>query len=152
MKSYCRPSFRASSTCRVASMISGPMPSPRITAMVWVMRFRFRWTCRQPGRPPETRHYARAACTPPYWTAPQALTSSVGMARVDAGCGLARFQPVEEIHGPAQVRDDDRAAHHQAHRKGLEHGLAADPGLAALGNVVADAIVATQYQGGDQAQ
>src|SRR5690606_5001952 len=28
----------ASSTCRVASMISGPMPSPRMTVIVWVIR------------------------------------------------------------------------------------------------------------------
>ena len=35
--SYGRPHCSASSTPSVASMISGPMPSPRITAMVWVM-------------------------------------------------------------------------------------------------------------------
>ena len=35
--SYCRPSCMVSSTCRVASMISGPMPSPRITVIVVVI-------------------------------------------------------------------------------------------------------------------
>src|SRR3546814_19204593 len=34
--SYCRPTSSASSTCSVASMLSGPIPSPRLTVMVSV--------------------------------------------------------------------------------------------------------------------
>ena len=65
---------------------------------------------------------------------------------------VAALQPVEEIDRAAQVRDHDAAAHHQPDREGLEHLVAVDAGLLALGDVVADAVVAAQHQRGDQAQ
>src|SRR4051812_35632652 len=50
------------------------------------------------------------------------------------------------------MRDHDRTADHEADAERLEELLARDAGFAALGDVIADAIVATQYQGCDQTQ
>src|SRR5690606_37338273 len=106
-----RPGCIASSTCRVASMISVPMPSPRMTEIVCVIAGGSSLAC---GDRPLCRG------------------------------GWRRLELLPEIHCPAQVRDDDAAADHEADGEGLEHLPAADPGLPALGHVVADAVVAAQ--------
>jgi len=41
------------------------------------------------------------------------------MVRKQAASPLA-FQAIQEIHSPAQVRDDDAAADHQSYAEGLE--------------------------------
>ena len=69
---------------------------------------------------------------------------------VESAVGDRLLQPVEEIDRAAQVRDHDRSAHHQPHRERLEHLLAGDAGILALGHVVADAVIAAQHHRGGQ--
>ena len=83
--SYCRPSCIASSTCRVASMISGPMPSPRMTVIVVVISS---GGSRQAGAARDAQrmgfraaHYARRARGRPYdlgqpWSCASGLAAS----------------------------------------------------------------------------
>src|SRR5690606_23203290 len=142
--SYASPTSIASSTCRAASMISGPMPSPRMTVIVWVI-CRFRTGARRRrgrrARGESAGNYARRPGTEP----------SAVVVRARPG-RLSRLEAIEEVDGPAQVRDHDRSADHQPDRKRFEHFVAVQPRILALGHVVADAVVAAQHQGGDQAE
>src|SRR5690606_6192079 len=162
--SYSRPAPSWSSTCRVASMISGPMPSPRMTVIFWVM-----WICPDrrdrpgngSGHAGREKLLVKLCPIPPEYPLPPSdqagalprpgpMRSAVVVGLGLGGCPC--FQGVQEVHGAAQVGDDDRAAHHQADGEGLEELLAGDPGLPALGHVVADAVVTAQHQRRDQAQ
>src|SRR5690606_7822089 len=74
-----------------------------------------------------------------------------GRCRGRIGCGgLADL--VEPGDRAAQVRDDDRAADDEADGEGLEELLVGDALLGAADEVVGDAIVAAEYEGGDEAE
>src|SRR5690606_4428780 len=84
--SYSRPHPSASRTCRVASMISGPMPSPLMTAILLVMRF-----SRMVGPDP-----APARSGADYRRSRRRLAVAHGRRHAEGGrcaAGLARFRP-----------------------------------------------------------
>src|SRR5262249_32649307 len=59
------------------------------------------------------------------------------------------FELIEEVDRAAKMRDHDRAADDEADAEDLEELVTIDASLAALCDVIADAIVATQYQRSD---
>lgn len=59
---------------------------------------------------------------------------------------------VEKIHRTPQMGDHDRTADHQCNTEGFEKFVAVDARFLALGNVIADAIIAAQHHGSDQTQ
>ena len=66
--------------------------------------------------------------------------------------GDPRLEVVEELDRAAQVRDHDRAPHHQPDAHRLDDLLAARAGGARLDQVVLDAVVAAQDQRCDEAE
>src|SRR5690606_21069930 len=138
-------------------MISGPMPSPRMTVIVWVIV----WGSMLGGRRARAQGVVERKTAPDYAGTAPALpadgTWTLRSTRLSVVYVLCRrlaaaLEPVEEIHRAPQVRDHDAAAHHQPHREGFEHLVPGHPGPPALGDVVADAVVAAQHQRRDQAQ
>jgi hypothetical protein len=106
-------------------------------------------------------HYAKGSPRPQVQIQSCATRPPPRRTREDAGLSRARAAPgafgpllqlVEEIDRAPQVRDHDAAADHQADRERLEHLVAVDAGLLALGHVVADAVVAAQHHRGHQAE
>src|SRR4051794_8994443 len=97
----------------------------------------------------ETANYAASTRSGPSATAWPSPSVVVVRGR---RAGFATLEAIEEIHRPAQVRDHDAAADHQADRERLEQFGAAGPRVLALGDVVADAVVAAQHHRSHQAE
>src|SRR5690554_8159926 len=123
-------------------MISGPMPSPRMTVMVWVILWGPCWGDAGRRRGASGSGVSGQLCqTPP---GPAAHRGGNSIVEVFGRRRGARLEPVEEVHGAAQVRDHDAAADHESDRERLEHRVATHAGLATAGDVIADAVVAAQ--------